>query len=76
MGSKVIDVFSQEFQSEMPEFYVSTPSPHHTLFYCYSGQQERAIKAGKITGTCMSKVSKFMERWQKLWCDLWFTTGS
>ena len=57
VGSKVIDVFSQEFQSETPEFYVSIHQspPIRFLFYCFSGQQERAIKAGKITG--MSKTS-------------------
>ena len=60
VGSKVIDVFSREFQSETPEFYVRivffdlyTLGPTVAMcllcnvLFCV---QRRAIEAGKITG--------------------------
>lgn len=36
VGSKVIDVFSQEFQSETPEFYVSILSEHFKSSMLYT----------------------------------------
>lgn len=59
VGRTVYDVFCREFQSETPEFYVCwltfviVAAVYHSMWL---SQQEKALKAGKITGRWTNRV--------------------